>query len=122
MKALVERHSLKIGIATVLSMMVFVVGITRELTQDRAAAMAAIEITQITNELQQDELLKLEKELCSLRDEMQRADDKFVTESRIADKELQNQTHRAEVAYAEMKTELAGVKAMLIRIETKLNI
>ena len=81
----------------------FLIGTTRVLTQDRDTAYAQI----AENKRQIEELAK---NACSSHEKAQKEID-----------ELKKQSHETEIAYTEIKTKLVAVEAMLVKIDGKLN-
>jgi len=109
MTKLIEKYPIRMTITTVVALAVFLVGSTRVLTQDRDKAYTLIVANAQAIERMKEDSSDLAKLICDVRDEMEKAD-----------KELNLKSHANELAYMEIKTKLAGVEALLVKIDKKL--
>lgn len=95
MNKLIERHPVKIQVATICVVVLFLIGTTRVLTQDRDEAYARIAAHQKATDYIEKDLADLDKVVCDLKR-------KFETEvARLSAKD-----HDTELAYTEIKTKL----------------
>ncbi len=110
MSELLEKHPVKTQVATIVVAILFVIGATRVLTQDRDAAYSQIAANEAALLIQKETNKKLADEVCKLREEM-----------RAADVKLTQKDHENELAYTEIKTKLIGVEALLVKIDKKMD-
>ena len=105
----IDRHPIKIQVATAVAVFLFVVGATFQVTRDRDAVQSKILVIEMAVDRLENENVVAKRLIYNLQDE-----------SRLADENLTKQTHKSEIAYTEIKTRLLGVEALLIKIDNKL--
>ena len=105
-----EKHGIKVQVATVTTVLIFVVGTVIIATQDRDRAFSEINSSKKELAHVRQDLAVLRKTVCDLEDDI---------DSEIS--ELKSKTHSIDIAFTEIKTKLVNVEAMLLKIDKKIN-
>ena len=104
-----ERHPVKVQVATAITVIIFIVSGTAHVTGDRGKALAAIAASEERILRLEKSDMAMEKLVCQVRDEFQ-----------AANRALQAQMHNNDIASTEIKVRLTAVEAILIKIDQKL--
>jgi chromosome segregation ATPase len=105
-----EKHGVKLQVATIAAVLIFIIGTTITATQDRGAMIDRIEVNKREMRYLKDEIEISKMERSELRKELK--------EEVSA---LKEENQATEISYTEIKTKLVGLEAMLLKIDGKIN-
>ncbi len=113
---LIKNYPVRSTLGTIVVAVLFVVSVTRTLTQDRDAVFAELAKNKAAHIQIIDEHKELRREVCDLEEKLRKVNSELKQE----DRKLWEENHAAQIALTEIKTKLVGVEALLVKIDKKL--
>jgi Mg2+ and Co2+ transporter CorA len=121
MTKFIERHPIKIQVATIITAALFIISVTTWFSHDRDAAFAHIKSNTQTLEMH----MRADKELLgALRSLIFDTKRDMIELHKAQQEEIEDQReniHTNEIVLAEINTKLANVEALLMKLDRKLD-